>query len=167
MEQFGQRSVPDLDDDMDMVRHHAPCEHAVTLAVEMEQVLFDDLCDTWTAQMTSPVAKVETPLYLALLLRLVFQPGVACPLMPPFRRQRVGPTLGDGLPHTGRIEVRQIAAGTPAFESEREFLRRRWVVPAALVFEEFFERALHGSTGCSVRWGSRSDRTGRPPSLLR
>ena len=36
-----------LDNDVDVVWHDAPCEHAIALTVEVQDGIFDQLCDGW------------------------------------------------------------------------------------------------------------------------
>ena len=38
-----------LDNSVDVVWHDAPCEHAISLTVEVQDGIFDQFCDGWFA----------------------------------------------------------------------------------------------------------------------
>jgi hypothetical protein len=60
MEDLGQPITPEgTEDHMNMVRHDAPGEQAIALAVEMEQGIEDQVGDTRTGQQASPLASVQ------------------------------------------------------------------------------------------------------------
>ena len=42
-------AVDRLDDDVDVVWHDAPCEHAIALTVEVQDDILAQLCNGWLA----------------------------------------------------------------------------------------------------------------------
>jgi hypothetical protein len=42
-------AIDSLDNDVDMVRHDAPSEHAIALTVEVQDDILDQLCNGWLA----------------------------------------------------------------------------------------------------------------------
>ena len=47
-------AIDGLDNDMDMVRHDAPGEHAIALTIEVQDDVLDQLCDGSLAEPAGP-----------------------------------------------------------------------------------------------------------------
>jgi hypothetical protein len=98
-----------LDNDMNVVRHYAPGQQAVALSIEMEKGIFNEFGNIGPAQPASTATVVEFLIYASR-----GSPGKAKGFGDG-ARQTVGQPERHELDGLGRIEVRQITSGMPAF----------------------------------------------------
>lgn len=63
------------DDDVHVVGHHAPGKQVIPVAIEMLQVVDDDLCDARIGQITSTCTRAQVVIDPTLENALDFDPG--------------------------------------------------------------------------------------------
>ena len=134
MEQLSEGRLPDFNHRVDVIWHETPGEDVVTFAVEMQQVLLHQRGDGGMAERTVAVAQVKIRLDLESFLVLVLERQQRLPLVAPAGGQGIGHAIGQELPNTGRVEVREIPARPPAFETQGKLGCSGLMVPLALGF---------------------------------
>jgi len=101
--------VEHFDHDMNVIRHYAPSEQAIAVGIEMQHSLLDHIGDLRIAQPTRAEPGIEFP--VEKRYRIVF----CTQHLDQMARQAVGQAKGDELHCVGRVEVRQVTSGMPAF----------------------------------------------------
>ena len=140
-----QRPLPDVDEQMDVIRHHAPRQQFVTLLVKEQQRVLAEFRDARIAQQTLDRATVQVFLQLRPPLTHIFNLQQMLPLAPSRGGHGIGETKRDELDETGEIAVRQIPALMPAEEAEGAFLIREWARPLVLVGHQLAQVFAFGS----------------------
>ncbi len=94
--------------DMDVVRHHHPREQVITIAVEVQQGVLNQLRDSFIPQMAGTCSGIKVLFLLLAQLRPMLQFRV--PSCDDIGGHRIGKAESDHLDAVRVVEVRQIAA---------------------------------------------------------
>jgi hypothetical protein len=110
LQKFGHGFPPDFHQEMDMVGHHGPRQHAVILTVKVKPVFLDHVCGARVAQLAVAEATVEICFNLRATLEFVFDVQQSSPFVPVADGHGVVEAVVEHLDDARRVEVRKVAA---------------------------------------------------------
>ena len=146
MEQFCQRDLPYLDQQVDVIRHYAPGQETIPLTIEAEQIVLHHVRDLRIPKRTIPESSIRIRLEFSYPLPLILDSADILPLVTPAGWKGVREPVSDKLENSGKIKMRQAAAGTPPGEAEITFSIGRNGVPAPFLGNELGDGAFHAAS---------------------
>jgi hypothetical protein len=115
-----------LDEGVDVVGHHDPCQKTIALLVEVEQGILGSLGDDRVGEMTAAEtgvqegrdSRAQVPLFVAVVVG-----DLTPPTIKGLAREGVGEAKGDRLNGTSGVEVGEVAPRVPATVPVRAVVR--------------------------------------------
>ena len=130
---------------MEMIRHDDPRQQPIRFAVVKPQVFLDHLCQARLAQRTRAKAAIQHEFHPPELLPVIFQLHRFDPFVAEFGGNGIHQAICDELPRAGSVEMREVAARIPTFETLRLFFRSGLVMPLAFFSDDLMRALLsHG-----------------------
>ena len=107
-----------MNQNMNVIRHHAPSEQFVALVMKMKHGVFGNFGDSRVMQMAFPNSTIKIFLQLRALFPVIFNFQQMFPLSTAGLGHGIGEAKGDKLNQTGKITMRQKTAFVPAKEAK-------------------------------------------------
>src|ERR1039458_1967831 len=111
--------LPDMNKNMNMIRHHAPSKQFIALVVKMQHGVFGNFGDSRVTQMAFTNSAIKILLKPRAFLPIVFNLEQMFPLSAAGLGHGIRKTESDELNQTGKITMRQKTAFVPAEEAQR------------------------------------------------